>query len=77
MTAPIEEARARCVLQRGGLRGMEGSVSPAVSPANKVRGATRLKDHTAAATVKPLTNKDIQDIAAYLHSLPGSLVLQR
>jgi cytochrome c553 len=27
--------------------------------------------------VKPLTNKDIQDIAAYLHSLPGSLVLQR
>jgi len=27
--------------------------------------------------VKPLTNKDIQDIAAYLHSLPGSLVLKR
>ncbi|KQZ42519.1 cytochrome c [Duganella sp. Root1480D1] len=27
--------------------------------------------------VKALTNKDIQDIAAYLHSLPGSLVLKR
>ncbi|HEY0586093.1 MAG TPA: cytochrome c [Pseudoduganella sp.] len=27
--------------------------------------------------VKPLSNKDIQDIAAYLHSLPGSLVLKR
>jgi len=27
--------------------------------------------------VKPLTNKDIQDLAAYLHSLPGSLVLKR
>lgn len=27
--------------------------------------------------VKPLTDKDIQDIAAYLHSLPGSLVLKR
>jgi cytochrome c553 len=27
--------------------------------------------------VKPLTNKDIQDIAAYLHSLPGTLVLKR
>lgn len=27
--------------------------------------------------VKPLSNKDIQDIAAYLHSLPGTLVLKR
>lgn len=27
--------------------------------------------------VKMLTDKDMQDIAAYLHSLPGSLVLQR
>ncbi len=27
--------------------------------------------------VKPLTNKDIADIAAYLHSLPGTLVLKR
>ncbi|WP_342117067.1 c-type cytochrome [Pseudoduganella sp. OTU4001] len=27
--------------------------------------------------VKPLSNKDIADIAAYLHSLPGTLVLKR
>lgn len=27
--------------------------------------------------VKMLTDKDMQDIAAYLHGLPGSLVLQR
>jgi len=27
--------------------------------------------------VKPLTNKDIEDIAAYLHSLPGSMVNHR
>ncbi|CAN5358775.1 c-type cytochrome [soil metagenome] len=27
--------------------------------------------------VKPLSRKDIQDIAAYLHSLPGSLVLKK
>jgi cytochrome c553 len=27
--------------------------------------------------VKPLSNKDIQDISAYLHSLPGTLVLKR
>lgn len=29
------------------------------------------------AQVKPLSNQDIQNIAAYLHSLPGSLVLRR
>ncbi|MEO7497848.1 MAG: cytochrome c [Massilia sp.] len=27
--------------------------------------------------VKPLSNKDIVDIAAYLHSLPGPLVIHR
>ncbi len=26
---------------------------------------------------KPLSNKDIADVAAYLHSLPGELVLKR
>ena len=29
------------------------------------------------AQAKPLSNQDIQNIAAYLHSLPGSLVLQK
>lgn len=29
------------------------------------------------AQVKPLSNQDIQNIAAYLNSLPGSLVLKR
>lgn len=29
------------------------------------------------AQVKPLSNQDIQDIAAYLNSLPGSLVLRK
>jgi cytochrome c553 len=29
------------------------------------------------AQVKPLSNKDIQNIAAYLNSLPGSLVLRK
>ncbi|MES2742530.1 MAG: cytochrome c [Pseudomonadota bacterium] len=27
--------------------------------------------------VKPLTNQDIKDLAAYLHSLPGTLVIHR
>lgn len=27
--------------------------------------------------VKPLTNQDIKDLAAYLHSLPGTLAVQR
>ena len=27
--------------------------------------------------VKPLSNQDIADLAAYLHSLPGTLVIQR
>lgn len=30
-----------------------------------------------AAQVKPLSNQDIQNIAAYLNSLPGSLVLRK
>ncbi|MEN9867271.1 MAG: hypothetical protein RL748_2861 [Pseudomonadota bacterium] len=30
-----------------------------------------------AGQAKALSNKDIADIAAYLHSLPGSLVLKR
>lgn len=30
-----------------------------------------------AGQAKALSNKDIQDIAAFLHSLPGSLVLKR
>jgi cytochrome c553 len=30
-----------------------------------------------AGQAKPLTRKDIQDIAAYLSSLPGSLVLRK
>jgi cytochrome c553 len=29
------------------------------------------------AQVKPLSNQDIQNIAAYLHSLPGALVLRK
>lgn len=29
------------------------------------------------AQAKPLSHKDIQDIAAYLHSLPGNLVLRK
>ncbi|MES2933606.1 MAG: cytochrome c [Pseudomonadota bacterium] len=29
------------------------------------------------AQVKPLSGKDIKDIAAYLHSLPGTLVVRR
>jgi cytochrome c553 len=29
------------------------------------------------AQVKPLSNQDIQNIAAYLHSLPGTLVLRK
>lgn len=30
-----------------------------------------------AGQAKALTDRDIQDIAAYLHSLPGSLVLEK
>lgn len=30
-----------------------------------------------AGQVKPLSRKDIQDIAAYLHSLPGTLVVRK
>jgi len=27
--------------------------------------------------VKPLSNKDIEDLAAYFHSLPGTMVVKR
>jgi cytochrome c553 len=30
-----------------------------------------------SAMAKPLSRKDINDLAAYMHSLPGSLVIQR
>ncbi len=30
-----------------------------------------------AGQVKPLSKQDIKDLAAYLHSLPGPLVVQR
>lgn len=30
-----------------------------------------------SAQAKPLSRKDVQDIAAYLHSLPGALVLRK
>jgi cytochrome c553 len=29
------------------------------------------------AQAKPLSDKDMQDIAAYIHSLPGSLVVRK
>ena len=34
-------------------------------------------DATMASKVKELSNKDIQNIAAYLHSLPSDLVLKK
>ncbi len=40
-------------------------------------GANGRANAIMAAQAKALTNKDIADISAYLHSLPGSLVLQR
>ena len=40
-------------------------------------GANGRGNAIMAAQVKPLSNKDIKDIAAYLHSLPGSLVLRK
>lgn len=30
-----------------------------------------------AGQAKPLSSQDVQDVAAYLHSLPGSLILRR
>lgn len=40
-------------------------------------GANGRGNAIMGAQVKPLSNKDIKDIAAYLHSLPGSLVLRK
>ena len=44
------------------------------------RGDTAMNGRNNAimsAQAKPLTDRDINDIAAYLHSLPGSLVLRK
>ncbi len=40
-------------------------------------GANGRGNAIMGAQVKPLSKKDIEDIAAYLHSLPGSLVLRK
>ncbi len=40
-------------------------------------GANGRGNAIMAGQVKPLSKKEIQDIAAYLHSLPGSLILRR
>jgi cytochrome c553 len=40
-------------------------------------GANGRGNAIMGAQVKPLSSKDIKDIAAYLHSLPGSLVLRK
>jgi cytochrome c553 len=40
-------------------------------------GANGRSNAIMTGQVKPLTNQDIKDIAAYLHSLPGSLVNHR
>ena len=40
-------------------------------------GANGRGNAIMAAQVKPLSSKDIQDIAAYLSGLPGSLVLRK
>ncbi|MFJ3045705.1 c-type cytochrome [Herbaspirillum chlorophenolicum] len=44
------------------------------------RGDTAMNGRTNAimsAQAKPLTDQDIQNIAAYLHSLPGTLVVHK
>lgn len=44
------------------------------------RGANAINGRGNAimgGVVKPLSKKDIQDIAAYLHSLPGTLVVRK
>ncbi|MBP0600199.1 cytochrome c [Herbaspirillum sp. LeCh32-8] len=44
------------------------------------RGDTAMNGRTnaiMAGQAKPLTDQDINNIAAYLHSLPGSLVLRK
>ena len=40
-------------------------------------GANGRNNPIMAGLVKPLSNQDIKDIAAYLHSLPGTLVVRR
>ena len=40
-------------------------------------GANGRGNAIMGAQVKPLSSKDIKDIAAYLHSLPGPLVLRK
>ncbi|MGH8807016.1 MAG: c-type cytochrome [Noviherbaspirillum sp.] len=40
-------------------------------------GANGRGNAIMVAQVKPLSRQDIQNIAAYLHSLPGSLVLRK
>lgn len=40
-------------------------------------GANGRGNAIMGAQVKPLSNQDIRNIAAYLHSLPGSLVLRK
>jgi cytochrome c553 len=40
-------------------------------------GANGRSNAIMAGQVKPLSNKDIADLAAYLHSLPSSLVVKR
>ena len=40
-------------------------------------GANGRSNAIMGAQVKPLSNQDIKNIAAYLHSLPGSLVVRK
>lgn len=40
-------------------------------------GANGRSNAIMGGQVKQLTNQDIKDLAAYLHSLPGTLVLKR
>ena len=40
-------------------------------------GANGRNNAIMTGQVKPLSNQDIQDLAAYLHSLPGTLVNHR
>ncbi|UMR31180.1 cytochrome c [Massilia sp. MB5] len=40
-------------------------------------GANGRSNAIMTGQVKPLSNQDIKDLAAYLHSLPGTLVISR
>lgn len=42
----------------------------------RVDGANGRNNAIMTGQVKPLSNQDIKDIAAYLHSLPGTLTVQ-